>query len=182
MMTRSIVMLAFLLLTLPPDRALAQDHAARAPHIRSSVPELLDALANGLQQSPTLHDLVNRLDASDVVVYLVFDRSPLPPSAGHISLMAAVEGCRYLRLSVNPRYTGWPRIAILGHELQHAVEIAKARSAIDQASVATLYRQIGFRTLDDRGFDSLAAIAAGHQVRRELLERRRARPLSSGER
>ena len=129
-MTRSIVTLAFLVLALSADRALAQDHGTRWPHFRSSVPELLDALVDGVRQSPTLRDLVEQLDNSDVVVYLVIDRSPAPPSAGHISLMAAAGGRRYLRLSLATRYTGWQRIAILGHEVQHAVEIAATTSAI----------------------------------------------------
>jgi hypothetical protein len=178
-MTRWTVTIALLLLVLFGGRASARDHAACAPHIRSGVPELLDALTDGLRQSPTLHNLVERLDASNVVVYLVFDRSPAPLSAGHISLMAAVGGWRYLRLSVDVRYTGQQRIAILGHEVRHAVEIADAPSAIDQASVESLYRRIGFRNSGDRSFDSLAAIAAGHQVLRELLDWR-ARPLLSG--
>ena len=69
-MTRSIVTLAFLVLALSADRALAQDHGTRWPHFRSSVPELLDALVDGVRQSPTLRDLVGQLDNSDVVVYL----------------------------------------------------------------------------------------------------------------
>ena len=178
-MTRSIVTLAFLVLALLADRALAQDHGTRWPHFRSSAPELLDALVDGVRQSPTLRDLVEQLDNSDVLVYLVLDRSPTPLSAGRISLMAAAGGCRYLRLSIAARYTGWQRIAILGHEVQHAVEIAAATSAIDQASVASLYRQIGFRTADDRSFDTPAAIAVGHRVWRELLDWRRGRPFRS---
>jgi hypothetical protein len=180
MMTRSIVTLVFILLTLLPGRALTQDHRMRRAHVRSSVPELLGALTDGVQQSATLRDLVERLDRSDVMVYLVFDRASSPPFAGRISLMGAAAGWRYLRLSVDARYSGLRRIAILGHELRHAVEIADAPSAIDQESVAALYKQIGFKTSDDRCFDSLAAIASGQQVFRELLESRRARPLVSG--
>ena len=179
-MTRSIVAFAFLSVVCLQDRAFAENHQARFPHIRSSVPELLDALADGVRRSPTLRDLVERLDASDVLVYLVLDHSRAPSSAGRISLAAAAGGWRYLRLSISSRYTGWQRIAILGHEIQHAVEIADARSAIDQGSVASLYERIGFRTSADRSFESLAALAAGHQVRRELFEWRHARPLWSG--
>jgi hypothetical protein len=102
-----------------------------------------------------------------------YDRSPSPRSAGHISLMAAAGGRRYLRLSLDPRYGGWQQTAMLGHELRHALEIADAPSAIDQESVASLYRRIGFST-DDRCFESAAAIDAGRQVHAEVLETSRA--------
>ena len=171
-MTRWMVTTAFLLFVLFEGRALAEDHVACA-RIRSSAPELLDALADGVRHSPTLRDLVERLNASNVVVYLVFDRSMASPFAGHISLVSAAGGWRYLRLSVGARYGGRLRIAILGHEIQHAVEIAEAPSAVDQASVESLYRRIGFRTSEHRSFDSRAAIAAGHRVLRELSGVRR---------
>jgi hypothetical protein len=118
-MTRSIVTLALLFLTVFAGRAAAQDHLTRWPHFRSGVPELLDALADGVRQSRTLRDLVEQLDTSDVVVYLVLDRSLTPPLAGHVSLMAAAGGRRYLRLSIAAQYSGRERIAILGDEVQH---------------------------------------------------------------
>ena len=181
-MTRWIVTIALFLFVLFEGRALAEDHVACASRIRSSAPELLDALADGVRHSPTLRDLVERLNASNVVVYLVFDRSTASPFAGHISLVSAAGGWRYLRLSVGARYGGRLRIAILGHEIQHAVEIAEAPSAVDQASVESLYRRIGFRTSEHRSFDSRAAIAAGHRVLRELSDGRRAHSSMSGER
>ena len=61
------------------------------------------------------------------------------------------------------------QIAALGHELQHAVEIAEAAAAVDQTSIRALYGTIGFATDDsERRFESDAAQDAGNRVRREL--------------
>jgi len=97
----------------------------------------------------------------------------VPSTAGHITLMGTGGGRRYVRLSVNPRYDGRQRLAILGHELRHAVEIADAESVVDQPSLVSLYRRIGFRS-GERSYESDAAIAAGRQVQDELARRQRA--------
>ena len=171
MMTRTTWTLAFFFVTLLtlPVRAAAPD--VRDPHIRSIEPEMLDDLEQGAHLSPTLQRLVNRLEASDVVVYLMFDRDTRPNTAGHLSLITTVPGRRYLRISIDRRHLGCQRLAVLGHELQHAVEIAETPDATDQDSLAALYRTIGFRS--DMGhsdcFDSQLAIDTGLQVQREVL-------------
>lgn len=141
------------------------------PHIRSLEPEILDALAQGINASPTLRRLVETLEASDVVVYIAFDRSASPSMAGHLSLLAAPPGRRYLRVSIDRRLAGCRRLAILGHELQHAVEIAESHRVTDNASLAELYRRIGFRSAGshDDCFDSVGAILAGRTVEKEVL-------------
>jgi hypothetical protein len=67
--------------------------------------------------------------------------------------------------------SGPSQIAILGHELQHALEIANAASVVDEESLALEYRRIGFASGGLRrgtGYDSRAAIDAGHRVWSEL--------------
>ena len=172
-MTGSIwtpVLFVLLLLAVP---LRAADPPLRDPHIRSTEPELLDALAEGIRRSPTLRDLVDRLETSDVVVYLTFDRSWSPQLAGHLSLMTAVPGRRYLRVSFDRRNAGCRRLAILGHELHHAVEIAESPAVVDDATLAALYRRIGFRSYGAHGecFDSVGAILAGRMVEKEALAR-----------
>ena len=169
-MTRSTWTLAFLFLLtiIPPTAASAQ--TVIDPHIRSSEPELLAALAQGARVSPTLQRLLDRLESSDVVVYLMFDRRPSPDTAGHIALITAVPERRYLRISIDHRLIGCQRLAILGHELHHAVEIAESPAVTGDAAVAALYRRIGFRSAGaGECFDSAGAILAGRIVEKEAL-------------
>jgi hypothetical protein len=169
-MTRSIWIVSLLLFAFHPF-SLAAQPAVRDPHIRSLEPELLDDLARGALFSPTLRQLMARVESSDVVVYVVFDRAPSQSMAGRVSLIAAVPGRRYLRIGIDRRSHGCRRLAILGHELQHVVEIADADRVVDQEGVASLYRIIGFRS--DVGcqacFDSQLAIDTGLRVQREVL-------------
>jgi hypothetical protein len=174
-MTRLIWTLAFLFLasTLEP---LASERVVPDPHIRSAEPELLGAVTDGAHASPTLHQLVERLEASDVIVYLTFDRSPAPHTSGHLSLISTVPGRRYLRVSIDRRYTACQRIAILGHELHHAVEIAESPSVTDDTTLVALYLRIGFRSAGAHldCFDSVGAILAGRIVEKELQAAARA--------
>jgi hypothetical protein len=168
LMTRSMVALAVFLFATSFAASAAEN--PRDPHIRSTEHELSDELARGARQSPTLSRLVDHLEMSDVVVYLTFDRMPTSNTAGRISLIAAAPGRRYLRVSIDRRIGGCQRLALLGHELQHAVEIADAMEVVDAEGVASLYKRIGFRS--DRGrdcYDSQLAIQTGQRIQREVL-------------
>jgi hypothetical protein len=169
-MARSIWMLVLFLFACSL-RARAAEPGFHDPHVRSNEIDLLDDLAKGARRSATLRRLLDRLEDSDVVVYLMFDRAMPPNTAGHISLISAVPGRRYLRISIDRRIGGCQRLAILGHELQHAVEIADARAVTDQEGVASLYRRIGFRSDNGRNdcFESRLAIETGLRVQREAL-------------
>jgi hypothetical protein len=68
----------------------------------------------------------------------------------------------------------------LGHELQHAVEIADAREVTDNDTVAKLYRRIGHELEPCQGrrrFDTAAAREIGDRVLLELKSADR-RPVS----
>ena len=171
MMTRLIWTLAFVFLAVTLHAPHAFAHEAFAPHIRSDEPDLLDALTTGAGLSPTLRALVDRLDSSDVVVYLRFGRSSSPTMAGHLSFITAAAGRRYLQVTIDRRPMGCRRIAILGHELQHAVEIAASPAVTGEPSLAELYRRIGFRSggAYPECFDSAGAILAGRSVEKEVL-------------
>ncbi len=95
---------------------------------------------------------------------------PFVPRPCFLSLLAAPAGRRYVRVSIDRRLTGCQRIAILGHELQHAVEIAESRRVTDDASLADLYRRIGFHSggLTKDCYDSVGAILAGRTVEKEI--------------
>lgn len=169
-MTRTAWTLACLFLFCS-TRTHADDCRAPDPHIRSNDHEIVAAIADATDRSATFRDLVDRLNRSDVVVYVAFD--PAPPSglAGRTTFISAAGGRRYLRIQIDRRSAGCRRVGILGHELQHAVEIAGAAAVTSDASLAALYREIGFG--GDYGremrFESDAAVNAGRDVEREFL-------------
>ena len=65
------------------------------------------------------------------------------------------------------------QIALIGHELQHAVEIADEPDIVDTDSLARQYRRFGrVSQISARGieFDSIGAVETGYQVLREMQQ------------
>ncbi len=63
------------------------------------------------------------------------------------------------------------KVAILGHELQHAIEIADRPEIVDSKTLARAYQVFGFtrHSASSRlDFDTTAAIGTGRAVWREL--------------
>jgi hypothetical protein len=70
---------------------------------------------------------------------------------------------------------GW-----LGHELQHAVEVASARDVRNDASLERLYRRIGNPQLAQAStFETEDAISVRMQVLAELARQSRPRPAAA---
>jgi hypothetical protein len=60
-------------------------------------------------------------------------------------------------------------IAVIAHELQHAVEVAGDPGVVDDAGLVALYRRIGHNSAGGHSYDTDAARTAGHTVRDELI-------------
>jgi hypothetical protein len=169
-MTRSVRTLSIVcLLPFFARLAGAQCLPPRDPHIRSGHEALLDALATGVKASPMLRGITSSIESSDVVVYVVFEPSSRNGVAAHVSFISAAGGRRYLHVGIDPRYSGTQLIALLGHELQHAAEIAAEASVVDSRTLTDFYRRVGFGgTVGTREhFESDRAIEAGFRVGRE---------------
>ena len=109
-----------------------------------------------------------RLEESDIIVYV--EEVPRLPGAleGRMMMLTAAHGRRYVRIQLALRGATDDSIAVLGHELQHAVEVAQETGVIDQATLAALYRRIGTRG-GPEVYDTRAAQDVGRIVRRELV-------------
>jgi hypothetical protein len=149
--------------------------AERTPHRPTLRP--MDAQTRGLvqagrEQSPSFSALVDRLAATDVVVYVTCARlrSHLD---GELTFLSAAGGLRYVVVRLAPHLNRQRRIAILGHELQHALEIAERPEIVDSTTLARAYEQFGFtRRVGSRvDFDTAAAIGTGHTIWREVTLR-----------
>ena len=147
------------------------ESAPSMPHLRSSERMIQGALADGVRLSPSFRRLVERLNDSDVIVHVVYDLRPRREIAAHVAFAADARGIRYLRIFVSPNLAGTDLVSILGHELEHAVEIADCPWVVNQRAMSTLYAAIGLpRDRYERDtFDTAAAIATGERIRRELL-------------
>jgi len=167
-------MIVFAVLTLSAVlTAGASEPAPAMPHIRSSAPLILGALDEGAVRSPFFRALMDRLNGSDVIVHVVWDLRPRSGVAGLLTFVAEAGGVRYCRIFVSPALGGADLVAVLGHELEHAVEIADRPWITSQPDMRAFYASAGI-ACDVHGevYDTNEAVEAGDRVRLELLESR----------
>ena len=136
--------------------------------VRSADPSVRKLLKRGYRQSPAFRALVTRLQRSDVYVY-VEEVTRLPGALeGRTMILPKAHGHRYVRIQIALRGTSEDSVALLGHELQHAVEIADAEEVTDERGMEALYKRIGVRG-GEHVYDTIAAQEMGRRIRRELV-------------
>jgi hypothetical protein len=150
----------------PLPAAAALDAPTR--HVRTTDKSIKHLLARGYHRSPTFAALITRLQESDVFVYI--QEVPRLPGGleGRMMMLPRTHGFRYVRIQIVLRGAADDAIAVLGHELQHAIEVADARDVGDQDALAQLYQRIGMRG-GPHVYDTIAAQETGRTVLKELL-------------
>ena len=128
-----------------PDHSVSRREGT--PAMASSRVRPLDAVAralvrDGATASPTLARLLERIERSDLVVYI---KTGFVEGPGRLDFACAKPGIRYLRITINVPDTEPTLMASLAHELQHAAEVANAPQVTDPASLADYYRRHGQR-------------------------------------
>ena len=143
------------------------DSTTRLRPRQSAAARLLD---DGMAKSATFRRLVARLQHSDVIVYVTVRLDMRRSLGGSLRYIGRSATDRFLLVSLNVQNSRPMLVALLGHELQHAAEVADAPDVTSEAALADLYRRIGIRRAAD-AWDSVAAQQAGQLVRAELLHR-----------
>ena len=139
-------------------------------------PVAAEAFARARAQSAVVRSLVSKLESSNVLVHIASSRSLPLGIGGTTHFVTSRGGYRYVRITVAADLSKSGQTAILGHELQHAGEIA-ASAADDAESIRELFEKEGHRAGDY--FETRAAIDTERLVRNEVNAARAAlRPRS----
>jgi hypothetical protein len=152
-------------------RAQDADDTAR-PHVRGATEETAALLRELVVRSPTARELVDRIEQSDVTVYVRCEWFASSTLRGRVGFLTSAAAPRLLVIELGSRYTRIEQLSALGHELQHALEISRAPEVHDARSLAALYRRIGEavgRLGGSESFETAAAVATGRSVRTELI-------------
>ncbi len=138
--------------------------------VRPLDPTVGALIARGYAGSFAFRRLVDALERSDVIVHIEQVNRPGDGLAGSTRFVTRAGGQRYVRVTLYGMWSTNQTTALIGHELQHAVEVASAGWVVDQATCLELFHAIGHRTCDRRRlcYETDAAIAAGAHVWREL--------------
>jgi hypothetical protein len=173
-LTRAILLLCLAVLFLAAPRPSLADSIPdplSKSNIRITEPWLRQLFAAGLSRSPTFRSLVERLDGSDVVVYVRTDVLGTPGVAGRLTFLSTVGETRYLVVRLTPLRSIVQQLAMIGHELQHAVEVAENPAIIDADSMYREYLRIGYlngMTESGVAVDTKAALEVGGRISDEL--------------
>jgi hypothetical protein len=155
-----------------PSSSSAAPAVTPGPHIRTTDVRMRRLLEEGMFGSRSLRALVERIQRSDVVVYVHCERYAPSRVAGRLTFVSAAGGVRYVVVRLMRLESRAQQIALLAHELQHAVEIADTPAIVDAASLAREYHRIGqvntWSTAPGIAFDTIAAVDMGHRVLSEI--------------
>ncbi len=142
-------------------------------HVRSLEARIQSLLDAGVSRSAMFRQLVDRLNRSDVIVYVEpkLTRARLARFLKHD--LVAQGGYRYLRIEIE---SGGPEervLPILAHELQHAVEVAQVPSVRDAQQLTQLFDRLAVTFgCEGRYSETRAAIHVQDVVSGELKARR----------
>jgi hypothetical protein len=167
------VLVAFILVIVFVPSARAADTSSIDRHVRVADPDLSGLLRTAIAQSPSIRLLVTRLDESDVIVYVKRDHDLPSGLVGQLTFIGRGGGRRYVVISLGWGLSEQRSIATLGHELQHASEVAGHAEIVDLDSFARAFATFGeashgVRPRGALSFETAAAVAAGNRVWKEL--------------
>lgn len=141
----------------------APDRHVRAPEAR------VRALLNyGFHRSQTFADLLEQLNRSDVIVYIEALMTLPKETMGRITIVPRSGNARYLRMQIRADLPRREAIALIAHEMRHALEIAAAPDARDADGLIKLYQRIGHSSGGEHSFDTTAAQDIGRKVLSEM--------------
>jgi hypothetical protein len=192
--SRSAVLMVALLLAVPDDAKAGQAGAVLTGppdslpgalptgardgaygNVRALDTRARDLIEQATQASPTVAALIAALGKTDVLVLVrvtrlldvvhALGRFAQPRYAGATQLVPSPAGYRVLLVTLEESLSQRQLIMYLGHELQHAKEIADALDVRDAAALRRLMNRIGWPT--GGTFETKAAIRVGWQVWRE---------------
>ena len=107
-----------------------------------------------------------------MIVFAKISRGLESGVGGRTRFIGQGDGWRFLSVEVDDRSPKAIVLAMLGHELQHAVEIANAPDVTNDDGLAALYRRIGYCRKscgDQPDLETQAALDTEHRVYAELL-------------
>jgi hypothetical protein len=181
-MLATVVVLITMTLAVRPATASAAP--ADSPHVRSTNSAILASLREGAQRSPTFSALIDAIDRSNGIVYVEFGYCAFGRLKGCLlPFIAPTQTVRYLRVVVTPDkarqdHDQW--LALVAHELRHALEVLDRSEVKDLPAMEAMYRAIGTPIEGAQGgFETSAARAACDVVLDELSSQLQSKPLQN---
>lgn len=143
-------------------------------NVRGASPRETAMLRELVARSATARHLTAQIGAEAVIVYVEI-KSSMPHGHGATRLAAITPHARFIRITLAPGSHPDDLAALLAHELQHALELARA-DVTNTDDMRRLYRAIGDDQSASVRFETVAAQEIGELVRQELSRSPRLKP------
>lgn len=165
------IFLIFLAVPVGASRDDAADNPAvpRSPDnggVVTTTPWVNGLIAEGMTDSPTFAGIASQLMSSNVVATVEPALQLKSGLSGYMAFITRTAKRRYVRIYFNPKLQRHQSIAIIGHELRHALEVALHPEVVNQSTLRAMYVAVG-RGEGDR-WDSEGAVEAGRTILHEL--------------
>jgi hypothetical protein len=141
-------------------------HCALGPRVRSTRAYLRAMIEEAARRSPTFRHLVAAIEATNGIVYVEHGSCRQGVHACLALTVTAAGDYRILRVTVDARQPDWDVMALIGHELRHAIEVLENSTLADTTSAFQFYAQQ--HHVKDRPFETSAAIEAEDAVRKDV--------------
>src|SRR5262245_24767399 len=126
-------------------------------------------LHQGAYRSATFRRLLRDLQSTELYVYIAAGRCRTGSSPGCLIFQGAKAGHRFVRILVDPAQQTDRIIIILAHELQHALEVSRAPTIVDEHSFRKHFQAIGQPAAGRSAtYETTAAMLVERQATREL--------------
>ena len=141
------------------------------PRVRSSNPSIAMVIKQAIELSKAFRSLVETISASDGTVYV--EKGQCGRAVRTCLVAVTLAGAnRNLWVKVDTRLRDLDLMGLIGHELQHAVEVLSDRTVTNNVAMFFFYQRSGRPHPKHFAFETDAAIQAGEAVRNEILKYR----------
>ena len=123
-------------------------------------------LVGAMERSAIVRSLVRRLESTEVIVHVETSLQLPGGMSGATRFVTSRGGYRFLRVTLSARLLNDESTIMLGHELQHATEIAEA-PVHDIVAIERLLKSTGYRT-GSNVFETASARRTEKMIRLEL--------------
>src|SRR5207245_7130997 len=128
-MPRPVVLLTLMCgLVMVSTPARADDRPTPTVHVRPFNADARALVTEAAARSQTIREMVDRLEQSDLIVYIRFSGFRNSQLAGRIGMLSTVAGRRYVLIELACPRIGLDQMVTLGHELHHALASASEPS------------------------------------------------------
>ena len=140
------------------------------PRVRGASAKEAGLIRELLDRSATARLLASEIQGTDIIAYVEIT-ARMPRGRAATQFVATTERGRYLRVLIGVDHNPDDLAELLAHELQHVVEIGRAREVRDTALLRRLYQSIGEDRFERTAFETTAARNVAARVREELRDR-----------